>query len=52
MANVIAYDLERKIRIDQPLHTGVTKGVRARARDRNPRFAQVMGGPAGDSPNR
>src|SRR5260370_41077328 len=48
MANVVAYDLEREIGIDQPLHTGVTKGMRARARDRNPRFAQIMSGPAGD----
>ena len=34
--------------IDQPLHTGVAKGMRARTRDGNSRFAQIMTGPAGD----
>ena len=42
MANVVAYDLEREIGIDRPLHTGVTKAMRARARDRNSRIAQIM----------
>src|SRR5215469_9664636 len=48
MADVVADHLEREVGIDQPLDASVAKRMRASARDRNPRFAKIMAGAAGN----
>ena len=48
MADVVADHLEREVGIDQTLHASVAKCMRASARDRNPRFAEIIAGAAGN----